>query len=86
MSSKQSEYWSYGLPKYIDGVFERRKFNEGDLVTTITGDYGIVIGSGASEDLKKSLGRDNDNYYKVLIEDQIYHYLSYTLIKVKKNT
>ena len=81
--SDEEGYWCYGLPKYIGGIFKKRNFKKGDLVMTIMGDYGIVIGPGAPEDLKKVLGRDNENYYKVLINGQICHYLSYTLRKIK---
>ena len=56
------------------------KFEIGDLVTTILGEYGIIIGIG-EHIVHKS---DETEYYHVLIEDHIYCYLPFALIKVEK--
>ena len=61
-------------------ILEEQKLNIGDLVTTILGDYGIVINIG-EHNLYKS---DNTEYYHVLIEGHIHCYLSFALIKIKK--
>ena len=56
-------------------------FNVGDLVTTILGEYGVVIKIG-KHDLYPT---DKSEYYHVLINGYIYCYLSFALIKIKKN-
>ncbi len=52
----------------------------GDLVQTILGEYGVVIGCGPHTIFYK----DKSNYFRVLIKDQVYHYVSGSLKKVNK--
>ena len=58
------------------------KFSVGDLVTTIMGDYGIVVKIGQHH----KHPTDKTDYYHVLIDGNIYCYLAIALIKIKKNT
>jgi len=57
------------------------KFEIGDLVTTILGEYGIIIAIGEHTVHKT----DETEYYHVLIEDYVYCYLPFALIKIKKS-
>jgi len=57
------------------------KFEIGDLVTTILGEYGIIVAIGEHVTYKS----DETEYYHVLIEDHIYCYLPFALIKIEKN-
>ena len=54
----------------------------GELVETIMGQYGIIIGFGPHEIYYS----DKSNYYKVLIDGYIYHYIASGLRKVAKKT
>ena len=56
------------------------KLKVGDLVTTLLQEYGVVIGFGKHPDHK----HDKTEYCYLLIENQVYNYLSYTVKKVKK--
>ena len=55
-------------------------FNIGDLVETLLGEYGVVIGYGPHTIYYK----DESNYYKVLIDGHVYHYISSGIKKVEK--
>ena len=57
------------------------KFSVGDLVATIMGDYGVVVKIGQHD----KFPTDKTEYYHVLIGDNIYCYLAFALIKIKKN-
>jgi len=66
----------------IDGgyvIIDEFKFKIGDLVSTILGEYGIVIkiGKHSKYDIDKT------DYYHVLIEDHIQCFLPFALIKIK---
>ena len=52
----------------------------GDLVTTIMGKYGVILGFGKHPDFQKY----KTKYYYVLIENEIYHYLPHSIIKQSK--
>ena len=56
------------------------KFNVGDLVSTVLGEYGIVVKVGQHD----KHPTDRTDYYHVLIDDHINCYLAFALIKVKK--
>ncbi len=56
-------------------------FDIGDLVTTILGEYGIIVNIGEHTMYKT----DKTQYYHVLIENHIHCYLPFALIKVKKS-
>tara|TARA_Y100000592_G_C5396438_1_gene280871 strand:+ start:504 stop:725 length:222 start_codon:yes stop_codon:yes gene_type:complete len=57
------------------------KFNVGELVITVLGEYGVVVKVGQHD----KYPTDRTDYYHVLIGDHIYCYLAFALIKVKKN-
>ena len=57
-------------------------YEVGELVETIMGQYGIVLGFGPHT----TYHNDRSNYYKVLIDGYIYHYVSIGLKKVVKKT
>ena len=57
------------------------KFNVGELVITVLGEYGVVVKVGQHD----KYPTDKTDYYHVLIGDHIYCYLAFALIKVKKN-
>ena len=54
----------------------------GDLVQTILGEYGVVVGHGPHSIFYK----DKSNYFKVLIKGYVYHYVSGSLKKINKKT
>ena len=62
-------------------VIDEFKFQIGDLVTTILGDYGIIvkIGKHSKYDIDKT------DYYHVLIDDHVRCFMPFALIKIKKN-
>ena len=76
-------YWYYGVDTNPTHFVHEQSFKEGDLVSTLLGEYGIIIGQGPPADLKKVVG-DSDVYYKVLIDGRISHYLSHGLKKIIK--
>ena len=51
----------------------------GDLVTTVMGEIGIIVGKGPHADYMK----DQTQYYYVLVEGFVYHYVSAGLKKIK---
>ncbi len=55
------------------------KFFIGDLVTTILGEYGIIVKIGEHNVYRS----DNTEYYHVLICNHIQCYLPFALIKIK---
>ena len=59
-------------------------FNDGDLVSNIFGQIGIIIGYGPSDGNLKLFYNCEQNYYKVLIEGTVYNYIPGSLKKVKK--
>ena len=61
-------------------VLNAFKFEVGDLVKTILGEYGIITGYGKHTKYKA----DETEYYYVLINEHIHYYLPFALIKVKK--
>ena len=61
-------------------ILDHFKFKIGELVTTVMGEYGIVLGYG-KHDIYPS---DESEYYHVLINDQVFYYLPFALLKVKK--
>lgn len=56
-------------------------FDVGDLVTTVLGEYGIIVKIGQHYEHIT----DKTQYYHVLIGDSVYCYLGFALIKIKKN-
>ena len=52
----------------------------GDLVQTVLGEYGVVVGLGPHS----IFYNDKSNYFKVLIKGYVYHYISGSLRKVNK--
>jgi hypothetical protein len=58
---------------------QRPKFLIGDLVTTVLGEYGIIIDIGEHNVYKS----DSTEYYHVLICNYVQCYLSFALMKVK---
>lgn len=67
---------------YLPDVFVlgEMKFDIGDLVTTILGEYGVIIGIGEHIVYKN----DETEYYHVLIGADVFCYLPFALKKVKK--
>ena len=61
--------------------FVNTKLQIGDLVSTVLGEYGIIVDIGEHTRYKS----DNTEYYHVLIGQHIYFYLPFALIKIKKN-
>ncbi len=59
-------------------------FNEGDLVETIMGQIGIVVGHGPHPHNLYFLGNPKTLYYKVLIQETVYYFIAGAL-KKKKN-
>ena len=66
------------MGRYLPPVKE--VFNIGDLVETVMGEYGIILGYGPHT----IYYNDKSNYYKVLIDGDIFHYISNGLKKVEK--
>jgi hypothetical protein len=60
-------------------TLNNKEFNVGDLVTTILGDYGIIISIGEHNTHRAN----NTEYYHVLIDTYVQCYLPFALIKVK---
>ena len=56
------------------------KLKAGDLVMTVLGDYGIVVGFGKHN----KYNIDDSEYYYVLINNHVQCYLPFALIKMKK--
>ena len=69
----------YLYPTQVHVVHKLECFSVGDLVRTIMGEYGIILGQGPHEIYYK----DMSNYYKVLIDGNIYHYIAGALKKIK---
>ena len=66
----------------IDGgylIIDEFKFQVGDLVTTILGDYGIIIKIGQHD----KHPTDKTDYYHVLIGDHVRCFMPFALIKIK---
>jgi hypothetical protein len=63
-------------------TLDHLKFEIGELVTNIVGEYGIIVGFGRHIKYPES---DNCNYYHVLIGGYVSCYLPYSLQKVEKN-
>ena len=63
-------------------TLEHLRFKIGELVTTIMGDYGVVVGFGKHSKYSES---DNCDYYHVLINGEVSCYLPFSLQKVEKN-
>ena len=61
-------------------IIDSLKLEIGDLVMTILGDYGVVVGYGKHP----ANSSDKTDYYRILIDDNIYHYLSHALMRVEK--
>ncbi len=59
-------------------IIDEFKFNVGDLVSTILGEYGIIIKIGKH----KKYNIDKTDYYHVLIDDHVHCYLPFALIKI----
>lgn len=72
---------TYPLPMEMLTI-DAFKFSVGDLVTTIMGDYGVIVKIGKHD----RHPTDQTHYYHVLIDDNVYCYLGIALIKIKKNT
>ena len=72
-------------PRYpVDSPFlviDEFRFEIGDLVTTVLGKYGIIVGSGKHA----KYNTDNSFYYYVLVEGNVQHFLPFALIKIKNN-
>jgi hypothetical protein len=64
-----------------DLLIDGWKFSIGELVMTLLGEYGVIIGIGRHPDHKT----DRTEYYKILINGYTYHYLSCGLTRIKKN-
>ncbi len=62
-------------------IIENFIFNVGELVSTVLGDYGIVVKIGQHREYPT----DKVDYYHVLINGDVYCYLAFALIKIKKN-
>jgi len=62
-------------------VLDHIKFDVGDLVTTVMGEYGIIVGYGRHISYPMS---DNCDYYHVLIDGDISCYLPFSLTIVEK--
>jgi hypothetical protein len=60
-------------------IIDEFKFKIGDLVSTILGEFGIIIKIGKHEKYRI----DDTNYYHVLIDDRIQCFLPFALIKIK---
>lgn len=66
----------------IDGgylIIDEFKFKVGDLVTTILGDYGIIVKIGKHN----KYDIDRTDYYHVLIEEHVRCFMPFALIKIK---
>ena len=70
---------TYPLPSEML-VIDYFKFSVGDLVTTVLGDYGVIVKIGQHD----KYPTDRIDYYHVLIDGYIYCYLAFALIKIKK--
>lgn len=71
---------------YIPEVYVETElyiFDNGDLVTTLLGEIGIIIGYGTHPDGVPP-EYNQSAYYKVLINNNVYNYLPTALKKVKK--
>ena len=62
-------------------VLDYLLFSVGDLVTTVLGDYGIILKYGKHA----KYPTDGVEYYHVLIKNEIHCYLPYALIKIENS-
>ncbi len=69
---------TYPLPSEML-VIDTFKFRVGELVTTILGEYGVVIKIGKHD----KYGTDKTVYYHVLIGGYVKCYMPFALIKIK---
>ncbi len=60
-------------------IIDEFKFQVGDLVTTILGEYGVIIKIGKHDKFET----DKTDYYHVLIEGYVKCYMPFALIKIK---
>jgi len=70
---------TYPLPSEMLTI-DAFRFSVGDLVVTVLGEYGIVTKIGQHNQHPT----DKTEYYHVLINDHVYCYLAFALIKIKK--
>ena len=70
----------YTYPTQISIVDELQCFKVGDLVVTLMGEYGIVVGQGKHD----VFYQDRSNYLKVLINGNVYNYIAGSLKLIKK--
>ena len=52
----------------------------GDLVTTVLGEYGVIVGFGKHPESES----DKTEYCYILMNEHVYHYLTASVRKVKK--
>ena len=71
---------SYTYCDNLTADIHKETIELGDLVQTILGEYGVVIGHGPHA----IFYQDKSNYFRVLIRGHIYHYVSGYLKKINK--
>jgi len=64
-------------------ILNHLRFSLGDLVQTVNGNYGIVVGFGKH---LKYPASDKTDYYHILIDGDVSCYLAFSLKKITKNT
>ena len=60
-------------------LIDEFEFKVGDLVSTILGDYGIIVKIGKHA----KYNADKTEYYHVLIDEHIRYFVPFALIKIK---
>ena len=81
MKEKYSYLYNDNSPNSVNLLGENT-FKIGDLVSTIMGDYGIVVGF---ESVSISPTTAKEDYCKILMKDNhVYHYVFSSLKKIQK--
>ena len=79
-----NELYLYGKHPAPQVEFSNERFEIGDLVSTILGEHGVIVAYGPHTDHHNFSKHDKTNYYQVLIEGNVRHYISASLRKYKK--
>ena len=72
----------YSFLTEVECLQQKQELNVGDLVSTLLGEIGIVLGFDKHPDCRRYDGLGQTKYYKVLIDGSIYHYISGAIRKI----
>ena len=72
----------YSFLTEVEKIQQKQELNVGDLVSTLLGEIGIILGFGSHPDWSRFDGLGQTKYYKVLINGSVYHYISGAIRKI----